>query len=121
VAQPTLVALTGAFSFNQFYPLAAPSSHFMVFEVFLLHIDGAPAPGISTASLQLVEQDWVPEPASLLALGRRTGGACAATPQEVSIVPLSGYEMARQTPRHLFYCRRIASKSWRVGFGRGCV
>jgi hypothetical protein len=47
--------------------------------------------------------------------GRRTGGACAATPQEVSIVPLSGYEMARRTPRHLFYCRRIASKSWRVG------
>jgi hypothetical protein len=41
----------------------------MVFEVFLLHIDGAPAPGTSTASLLLVEQDWVPEPASLLALG----------------------------------------------------
>jgi len=59
----------GAFSFNQFFTLARPSSHFMVFEVFLLHIDGAPAPGTSTASLQLVEQDWVPEPASLLALG----------------------------------------------------
>ncbi len=59
----------GAFTLNQFFPLAAPSSHFMVFEVFLLHIDGAPAPGTSTASLLLVEQDWVPEPASLLALG----------------------------------------------------
>ena len=59
----------GAFSFSQFYSLAAPSSYFMVFEVFLLHIDGAPAPGTSTASLLLVEQDWVPEPASLLALG----------------------------------------------------
>jgi hypothetical protein len=59
----------GAFNFNLFCPLAAPSSNFMVFEVFLLHIDGAPAPGTSTASLLLVEQDWVPEPASLLALG----------------------------------------------------
>jgi hypothetical protein len=59
----------GAINFNQFIPLAQRSSHFMVFEVFLLHIDGAPAPGTSTASLQLVEQDWVPEPASLLALG----------------------------------------------------
>jgi hypothetical protein len=59
----------GAINVNQFFPLARPSSHFMVFEVFLLHIDGAPAPGTSTASLQLVEQDWVPEPASLLALG----------------------------------------------------
>jgi len=59
----------GAFTLNQFFPLTAPSSHFMVFEVFLLHIDGAPTPGTSTASLQLVEQDWVPEPASLLALG----------------------------------------------------
>ena len=59
----------GAFTLNQFFPLAAPSNHFMVFEVFLLHIDGAPAPGTSTASLLLVEQDWVPEPASLLALG----------------------------------------------------
>jgi hypothetical protein len=59
----------GVIDFNQFYTLARPSSHFMVFEVFLLHIDGAPAPGTSTASLLLVEQDWVPEPASLLALG----------------------------------------------------
>jgi hypothetical protein len=59
----------GAFNFSQFYALAAPSSYFVVFEVFMLHIDGAQAPGTSTASLLLVEQDWVPEPASLLALG----------------------------------------------------
>jgi len=59
----------GAFTLNQSFALTTPSKHFMVFEVFLLHIDGAPAPGTSTASLLLVEQDWVPEPASLLALG----------------------------------------------------
>ncbi|GBC93148.1 hypothetical protein HRbin15_01635 [bacterium HR15] len=59
----------GAFTVNAFFPLSTPSSHFMVFEVFLLHIDGAQTPGTSTASLLLVEQDWVPEPASLLALG----------------------------------------------------
>ena len=39
----------GAFSFNQFFTLARPSRHFMVFEVFLLHIDGAPAPAPSPA------------------------------------------------------------------------
>ncbi len=59
----------GPFTFSQFYTLSSPSNNFMVFEVFLLHIDGAQAPGTSTASLLLVEQDWVPEPASLLALG----------------------------------------------------
>jgi hypothetical protein len=58
-----------AIQFSQFYPLAAPSNYFMVFEVFVIHIDGAQAPGTSTASLLLVQQDWVPEPASLLALG----------------------------------------------------
>lgn len=63
----------GAFSLNASYSLAAPSSHFLVFEVAILHIDGAPAPGTSTASLQLIEQDWVPEPASLIALATGLG------------------------------------------------
>ena len=64
----------GAFTVNIPVTLSSPSNSLMVFEVFILHIDGAPAPGTSTASLQLVEQDWVPEPASLLALAVGLGG-----------------------------------------------
>ncbi len=63
----------GAVGLNQFFALSSPSSHFLVFEVAILHIDGAPAPGTSTASLLLVEQDWVPEPASLIALATGLG------------------------------------------------
>ncbi|MCL6532275.1 MAG: PEP-CTERM sorting domain-containing protein [Armatimonadetes bacterium] len=64
----------GAFTVNIPVTLSSPSNSLMVFEVFILHIDGAQAPGTSTASLQLVEQDWVPEPASLLALAVGLGG-----------------------------------------------
>ncbi len=64
----------GFASINQFVPLARPSSNVQVIETFILHIDGAPAPGTSTASLLLVEQDWVPEPASLLALSAGLAG-----------------------------------------------
>jgi hypothetical protein len=53
---------------SAFVPLAQPSSNVQVIETFIVHIDGAPAPGTSIASLLLVEQDWVPEPASMLAL-----------------------------------------------------
>jgi hypothetical protein len=63
----------GAVTLNQSFALSSPSSHFLVFEVAILHIDGAPAPGTSTASLLLVEQDWVPEPASLIALATGLG------------------------------------------------
>jgi hypothetical protein len=54
---------------NTFIPLSMPSSNFTVFEVFILDIADANAPGVDTAGLLLVEQDWVPEPASMLALG----------------------------------------------------
>ncbi len=67
----------GNFTINQFIPLSTPSNNFMVFEIFLLHIDGAPAPGTSTASVLLVEQDWVPEPASMLALATGLAGLVA--------------------------------------------
>jgi len=59
----------GAFSVNTFIPLSRSSSNFTVFETFFLDIAGANAPGTDTASLLDVEQDWVPEPASALALG----------------------------------------------------
>jgi hypothetical protein len=58
----------GTVGISAFVPLAAPSANVQVIETFIVHIDGAPAPGTSTASLLLVEQDWVPEPASMLAL-----------------------------------------------------
>jgi hypothetical protein len=62
------------FTVSGFFPLSAPSDNILVIETFFLHIDGAAYPGPSTASLLLVEQDWVPEPASLLALGVGLGG-----------------------------------------------
>ena len=58
----------GNVGISAFVPLAAPSSNVQVIETFIVHIDGATAPGTSTASLLLVEQDWVPEPASMLVL-----------------------------------------------------
>lgn len=64
----------GFHNLNQFVPLSNTCSNLLVIESFVLHIDGAPAPGSSTASLLLVEQDWVPEPASLLALAVGLGG-----------------------------------------------
>ena len=63
----------GAFTVNQSFNLSSPSNHFLVFEVAILHIDGAQTPGTSTASLLLVEQGWVPEPASLIALATGLG------------------------------------------------
>ncbi|GIV07509.1 MAG: hypothetical protein KatS3mg017_0711 [Fimbriimonadales bacterium] len=64
----------GSVGFSQYISLAAPSSNMQVIETFVVHIDGAPAPGTSTASLLLVEQDWVPEPASMLALSAGLAG-----------------------------------------------
>jgi hypothetical protein len=58
----------GNVGISAFVPLARPSANVQVIETFIVHIDGARAPGSSTASLLLVEQDWVPEPASMLAL-----------------------------------------------------
>jgi hypothetical protein len=63
----------GTFSVNTFIPLSTPSNNFTVFEVFILDIADADAPGVDTAGLLLVEQDWVPEPASLLALATGLG------------------------------------------------
>jgi hypothetical protein len=53
--------------------LAAPANDVTVYENFILFITGQ-APGFDTASLLLVEQDWVPEPASLIALGAGLAG-----------------------------------------------
>ncbi|MGQ9657724.1 MAG: PEP-CTERM sorting domain-containing protein [Fimbriimonadales bacterium] len=63
----------GSFSVNTFIPLTTPSSDFTVFEIFILDIAGSGAPGSDTAALLLVEQDWVPEPASLIALATGLG------------------------------------------------
>jgi hypothetical protein len=58
----------GMVGFSQYINLARPSSNVQVIETFIVHVDGARVPGTSIASLLLVEQDWVPEPASMLAL-----------------------------------------------------
>jgi hypothetical protein len=59
---------------SAFVPLAQPSSNVQVIETFIVHVDGAAVPGRDTASLLLVEQDWVPEPASMLALSAGLAG-----------------------------------------------
>jgi hypothetical protein len=64
----------GVVGFSNFIPLARPSANVQVIETFIVHIDGAPAPGTSIASLLQVEQDWVPEPASMLALSAGLAG-----------------------------------------------
>ena len=65
--------INGPFILNTFIPLRMPSRNFTVFEVFILDIADANAPGVDTAGLLLVEQDWVPEPASLIALATGLG------------------------------------------------
>ena len=64
----------GNVGFSTYIPLARPSANVQVIETFIVHIDGAPAPGTSIASLLQVEQDWVPEPASMLALSAGLAG-----------------------------------------------
>jgi len=64
----------GNVNFSSFIPLARPSANVQVIETFIVHIDGAPVPGTSIASLLQVEQDWVPEPASMLALSAGLAG-----------------------------------------------
>ncbi|MFN3690064.1 MAG: PEP-CTERM sorting domain-containing protein [Fimbriimonadales bacterium] len=57
----------GAFSVTIPVTLAAPANDVTVYENFLLFV--LPTEPTSTASLLFVEQDWVPEPASVIALG----------------------------------------------------
>lgn len=65
----------GAFSVTIPVMLAAPANDVTVYENFLLFV--LPTQPASTASLLLVEQDWVPEPASMIALGSGLVGLMA--------------------------------------------
>jgi hypothetical protein len=64
----------GSVGISAFVPLARPSANVQVIETFIVHVDGAAVPGRDTATLLLVEQDWVPEPASMLALSAGLAG-----------------------------------------------
>lgn len=62
----------GVFSVNIPVTLSAPANDVTVYENFLLFV--LPTNPVSTAGLLLVEQDWVPEPASMLALSAGLAG-----------------------------------------------
>jgi hypothetical protein len=64
----------GTVGISAFVPLAQPSSNVKVVETFIVHVNGAAVPGRDTATLLLVQQDWVPEPASMLALSAGLAG-----------------------------------------------
>lgn len=64
----------GIFQISTFVPLTRPSSNVLVIETFTVDVNGAQVPGPDLASLLLVEQDWVPEPASMLALSAGLAG-----------------------------------------------
>jgi hypothetical protein len=65
------ISSSGSYVFS--VSLSQPANDVTVYENFVLFITGS-APGTDTASLLLVEQDWVPEPASLIALGAGLAG-----------------------------------------------
>ncbi|MCS7066784.1 MAG: PEP-CTERM sorting domain-containing protein, partial [Fimbriimonadales bacterium] len=61
----------GPFSILLPSTLSTPSNNVTVYETFALFTDGQPT---SWAALGFIEQDWVPEPASMLALATGLGG-----------------------------------------------
>jgi hypothetical protein len=63
----------GAIVFNQSYGFS-PVTQFKVVETFTLDINNQPLPSSSIAALTLVEQNWVPEPASMIALSAGLAG-----------------------------------------------
>jgi len=65
----------GAFSVVIPAVLSAPANDVTVYENFLLFV--LPTEPVSTAGLLLVEQDWVPEPASMIALSSGLVGLLA--------------------------------------------
>jgi hypothetical protein len=65
------ISSSGSYVFS--VSLSQPANDVTVYENFILFVGGN-APGFDTASLLLVEQDWVPEPASLIALGAGLAG-----------------------------------------------
>lgn len=65
----------GVFNVTIPVSLAAPANNVSVYESFLLFV--LPTNPTSTASLLLVEQDWVPEPASMIVLSSGLVGLMA--------------------------------------------
>lgn len=64
----------GPVIFDQTYPLSRPENRLKVKKTFILDIDGATLPTNTLSGLTIVQQNWVPEPASMIALATGLAG-----------------------------------------------
>lgn len=64
----------GAVNFANSYALSRPETYLKVKKTFILDIDGATLPTTTFASVSLIQQNWVPEPASMIALATGLAG-----------------------------------------------
>lgn len=64
----------GPVNFAASYPLSRPESFLKVKKTFILDIDGATLPTTTFANVSIIQQNWVPEPASMIALATGLAG-----------------------------------------------
>lgn len=64
----------GPINFANSYFLSRPETFLKVKKSFILDINGATLPSTTLASVSLIQQNWVPEPASMIALATGLAG-----------------------------------------------
>lgn len=64
----------GPVNFAASYALSRPESFLKVKKTFILDIDGATLPTTTFANVSIIQQNWVPEPASMIALATGLAG-----------------------------------------------